>query len=201
MKKPIIFLLLLCSGLVTFGQKSDSTVKRKPVNLDSIHVVRLVIDTTTNDTFFVYEFEELALMDFATKEQRDEYFRLVHNVKKVLPYAKLAAFRIQMMEDNLHLLTDEKAKAKYIKETEKAIKDEFMETMKNFSRSQGLLMIKLIHRECGKTTYEILKGYRGSVETFYWSAFAAMYNASLKSEFDPIIDYQIEMIIKKYNLE
>jgi ABC-type transporter MlaC component len=118
-----------------------------------------------------------------------------------MPYAKLAAFRLQMMEDNLHLISDPKAKEKYIKETEKALKEEFIETMKNFSRSQGLLLLKLIHRETGKTTYEILKGYRGSVETFYWGAFAKMYNASLKVEYDPILDYQLDMIIKAQNLE
>lgn len=201
MKKSLIILLSILSFSAQSQTKDSNYIKPKKVNLDSIHVVRVVIDTATKDTFFVYEFEEVALMDFATEEQRLAYFKLVYNVKKVLPYAKLAAFRLQMMEDNLQLLSDQKAKDKYIKETEKGIKDEFMETMKNFTKSQGLLLIKLIHRESGKNTYEILKGYRGSVETFYWSAFAKLYNADLKTEYDPIIDYQIEMIIEKYDLE
>lgn len=195
--------MILSWILPASGQVVDSVIHRKKgVNLDSIQVVRLVIDPVNHDTFFVYEFEELALMDFATKEQRDAYLRLVYNVKKVLPYAKLAAFRLQMMEDNLHMINDPRAKEKYIKETEKGIKDEFMDYFKkNVSESQGHLLIKLIHRECGKTTFEILKGYRGSVETFYWSAFAKLYSADLKSEYDAILDYQIEMIIDKYNLE
>ena len=153
------------------------------------------------DTFYVYSFDEFILKEFNTKEEQEKYLRLVRNVKKVMPYAKLAAFRLQMMEDNLHLIQDPKAKEKYIKETEKSLKNEFIETMKNFSRSQGILLIKLIHRETGKTTHELLKGYRGSIETFYWSAFAKLYDASLKEEYDPIVDYQLDMIIKAYELE
>lgn len=203
MRKFLIFLSIALFGLTSTAQTKDSIISKPGyIDLDSIHVVRIVIDTITNDTFFVYEFEEVALADFATQEQRDAYLRLVYNVKKVMPYAKLAAFRLQMIEDNLHLITDPKAKAKYIKETEKGIKDEFMEYFKNnISRSQGFILIKLIHRESGKTTFEILKGYRGNVETFYWSAFAKLYSADLKSEYDAILDYQIEMIIDRYNLE
>lgn len=159
------------------------------------------IQMSEGDTMFVYEFEEYIARDFSTDEQKKEFERLKYNVRKVLPYAKLAAFRLQMMEDNLNMITSRRERDKYIKETEKAIKDEFMATLKNMSRSQGILLIKLIHRETGKSTYDILKGYRGNAETFYWSMFAKMYRADLKSRYDPILDYQIEYIIKHYNLE
>jgi hypothetical protein len=203
-KHTSLLFIGLILGCTAFAQKDSIKPKpiKKKVNLDSITVVKIVIDSVNHDTLWMYEFDEVYIKDFSTPEQREEYRRLVYNVKKVLPYAKLAAFRIQMMEDNLLLITDQKAKDKYIKETEKSIKDEFMETMKNeFSRSQGLLLIKLIHRESGKTTFEILKGYRGSIETFYWSAFAKIYSADLKVEYDQILDYQIENIIDLYHLE
>ena len=201
--KRLLFTLSILASLTFLGKaQSDSTkTETKKVNLDSVEVVRVIVDSASGDTLLFYRFEELVMKDFSTPEQKEAYIRLKYNVKKVMPYAKLAAFRLQMMEDNLHLISDPKAKEKYIKETEKALKEEFIETMKNFSRSQGLLLLKLIHRETGKTTYEILKGYRGSVETFYWGAFAKMYNASLKVEYDPILDYQLDMIIKAQNLE
>lgn len=197
----LVGLICLTTGLYAQDQvvKKDSSSNR--IDLDSIEVVRVIVDSATGDTLLFYRFEELVIKDFSTPEQREEYRRLKYNVKVVMPYAKLAAFRLQMMEDNLHLINDPKAREKYIKETEKSLKDEFIETLKGFSRSQGLLLIKLIHRETGKTTYDLLKGYRGSVETFYWGAFAKMYGASLKSEYDPIVDYQLDMIIKAYNLE
>ena len=62
------------------------------------------------DTFYVYTFDEFILKEFDNKEQKDEYLRLVRNVKKVMPYAKLAAFRLQMMEDNLNQLTSARQK-------------------------------------------------------------------------------------------
>lgn len=201
--KRLLFTVSILASLTFLGKaQSDSTkTETKKVNLDSVEVVRVIVDSASGDTLLFYRFEELVMKDFSTPEQKEAYIRLKYNVKKVMPYAKLAAFRLQMMEDNLHLISDPKAKEKYIKETEKALKEEFIETMKNFSRSQGLLLLKLIHRETGKTTYQILKGYRGSVETFYWGAFAKMYNASLKVEYDPILDYQLDMIIKAQKLE
>lgn len=202
--------MLLCGNTVAYAQtnsdQSDSSTKRPYVmkgkaNLDSFDVVKVIYDSATGETIWLYEFEEALVKDFSTPEQRQQYRILAYNVKKVLPYAKLAAFRLQMLEDNLQLIQDPKARDKYIKETEKAIKEEFMETMKGLSRSQGILLIKLIHRESGKTTFEILKGYRGSVETFYWSALAKMYDADLKVQYDPILDYQIDLIIRENNLE
>ena len=202
MKRLLFTLSILASLTFLVKAQSDSTkTETNNVHLDSVEVVRVIVDSASGDTLLFYRFEELVMKDFSTPEQKEAYIRLKYNVKKVMPYAKLAAFRLQMMEDNLHLISDPKAKEKYIKETEKALKEEFIETMKNFSRSQGLLLLKLIHRETGKTTYEILKGYRGSVETFYWGAFAKMYNASLKVEYDPILDYQLDMIIKAQKLE
>ena len=203
MKQFILLLSLIFSSSALFSQtdSTDTTAKVDKLGLDSIEVVRIIVDSASGDTLMFYRFEELVMKDFSTPEQKEEYRKLKYNVKKVMPYAKLAAFRLQMMEDNLHLISDPKAREKYIKETEKSLKDEFIETMKGFSRSQGILLIKLIHRETGKTTYELLKGYRGSIETFYWSAFAKMYDASLKAEYDPIVDYQLDMIIRAYELE
>lgn len=203
MKKLLLVISLISSYAVVGYAQTDSTdtVENDKLGLDSIEIVRIIVDSASGDTLMFYRFEELVMKDFTTAEQREEYRRLKYNVKKVMPYAKLAAFRLQMMEDNLHLISDPKAREKYIKETEKSLKDEFIETMKGFSRSQGILLIKLIHRETGKTTYELLKGYRGSIETFYWSAFAKIYDASLKEEYDPIVDYQLDMIIKAYELE
>lgn len=199
------FIFSASAGIAQTGDDS-TTVEEKDTNrvvsywiYDTAGFIR--IDISEEDTMFVYEFEEFIIRDFSTEEQRKEFEKLKYNVRKVLPYAKLAAFRLQMMEDNLNMISSKREREKYIKETEKAIKDEFMETLKKMSRSQGILLIKLIHRETGKSTFEILKGYRGSTETFYWSMFARMYKADLKSVYDPILDYQIEYIIKHYKLE
>ena len=166
---------------------------------DSAVILRKVY--MDGDTFYVYTFDEFILKEFNSKDEQAAYLKLVRNVKKVMPYAKLAAFRLQMMEDNLNQLSSRRAKKKYIKATEDAIMDEFKEQLKKLSKSQGKLLIKLIHRETGNTTYEILKKYRGSASTMFYGMWAKMYNADIDTKFDPIEDYQIEHIIKNAKLE
>ena len=162
-------------------------------------VVDLLI--TDGDTFFIYQFDEILLREFTSEEEKKEYLLLVRRIKRVMPYAKLAAFRLQMMEDNLNQLKTKRAKKKYIKQTEKAIKEEFIEQLKKLHVEEGKLLLKLIHRETGSTTYEILKKYRGSATTFYWGIVAETYNADIKVEYDPIRDYWIEYIIENLDLE
>ena len=118
-----------------------------------------------------------------------------------MPYAKLAAMRMQMLEDNLNLLKTKKAKRQYIKATQKQVKEEFMDDLKNLSRSQGIILLKLIHRETGRTTFEIMKGYRGGPSALFWESMAAVYGASMKDTYDPVADHTIEFIIKSYKLE
>jgi hypothetical protein len=146
------------------------------------------------------------LPDFIIKAKRDpdyekKYQRLVYNVKKALPYAKMASFRFQMMEQNLQLLPTEKARKEYLKRTEKSIKDQFMDDLINMTQSQGRILIKLIYRETGKTTYELLQIYRGSLTAIYWQGMAKVFNANLKEEFDPVEDWQIEQIVKQLGFE
>jgi hypothetical protein len=184
-----IALLMLCK--VSFSQnfeKSDSSMILRKVVMDG-------------DTFYLYSFNQFILKEFNSKKDRDSYIKLVRNVKKVMPYAKLAAFRLQMMDDNLNQLPTKRSKKKYIKSTEDAIKDEFIGQLKKLTISQGKLLIKLIHRETGNTTYEILKQYRGSASTMFYGIWARMYNANIDTKYDPIKDYQIEYIIKNAKLE
>jgi hypothetical protein len=189
LRQLLLLIVILWSGM------SSAQVR----DLDSMIVMKMAI--IDGDTILVHTFDEFILRDLKDPEAKERYRKLKYNVKKVMPYAKLAAFRLQMMEDNLNMIKNRREREKYIKETEKAIKEEFMADLKNLTVTQGKLLIKLIHRETGKTTFEILKGYRGSATTFYWKIIASHYDADLNQEYDPIEDYQIEHIIKMYNLE
>lgn len=155
-----------------------------------------VLGQAETDTF------QFSLPDFIVEAQKDsnyqkKYNRLVYNVKKVLPYAKMASFRFQLMEQNLQVLPTEKARKEYLKRTEKAVKNQFMDDLKGLTRSQGRILIKLIYRETGKTTYELLQTYRGDLTAVYWQGLAKVFDANLKEEYDPIEDWQIEQIIKQ----
>ena len=190
-KNSWYFLFIILTSQISFSQNFDEN--------DTSMILRKVI--MDGDTFYLYSFNQFTLKEFNSKKDRDAYIRLVRNVKKVMPYAKLAAFRLQMMDDNLNQLPTKRAKKKYIKATEDAIKEEFIGQLKMLTISQGKLLIKLIHRETGNTTYEILKQYRGSASTLFYGIWAKMYNANINTKYDPIKDYQIEYIIKNAKLE
>ncbi|MCC7298976.1 MAG: DUF4294 domain-containing protein [Bacteroidia bacterium] len=131
----------------------------------------------------------------------EEYQRLKRRVKKVMPYAKLAAYKMQVMEDNLALKKGKKERKKYIKQCEQSMKDLYMSQLKDLTIEEGKILMKLIHRETGQTTWEIMKTYRGTSEAIFWQAFGSVYGHDMKEEYDPVMDYQIEHIIKLLHLE
>lgn len=148
----------------------------------------------------------ITLPDFIVHAQKDpeyekKYQKLVYNVKKALPYAKLAAFRYQMLEQNLQLLPTEKARKAYLKKTEANIKDQFMDDLKGLTVSQGKILIKLVYRETGRTTYDLLESYRGSFTAYFWQGLTKFYGGNLKDEYNPVEDWQIEQIIKQLGFE
>jgi hypothetical protein len=178
----------------------DTLVLKKP-QTKGRRVMKMGYEVVDGDTIPIFLFDEVYLKMLPTEEEQKRYKKLVRDVKIALPYAKLAAFRLQMMEDNLSMMKSSRAKKKYINQCEKAIKEEFMNDLKNLTVSQGKLLLKLIHRETGKTTYEILSKYQGKLEPLFWNSMAAMYGASTKDSYDVILDYQIEEIIKKLEIE
>lgn len=187
------FLILLIVWFGTFDGFTQDTTKRRTRFLR--------YEVVDGDTFPVYTYDELILKDLNDPDALKKYLRLVRNVKKTLPYAKLTAFKLQMIEDNLSQLKTKRAREKYIKLHEKALKKDFTEQLENLSVTQGLLLMKLIHRETGQTTFEILKHYRGSAKTIFWQSLARFYGSDTKVTYDPVEDYQIEHIIRSLEIE
>jgi len=130
-----------------------------------------------------------------------EYQILKRRVIKTMPFAKMAAYKMKMMEDQLATIENKRERKKYIKKCESSLKAMYTEQLKKLTIGEGQVLMKLLHRETGKTSWEILKNYRGTAEAFFWQAFGTFWGHDLKSEFDPVVDYQIEHIIKIANLE
>ncbi len=196
MRTIVVCFVLLLSRLVCAQEKPADTVRWKDA------MVKIGYEVIGNDTISVYLLKKYNFeTESTTKEEKEELRRLIRDIKKVLPYAKLAAFRLQLMEDNLNLLTSEREKKKYVKACEKSIKEQFMDDLKNMTVTQGKLLLKLIHRETGKSTWDIMSNYRGGLETLFWQAMAKTYNADMKETYDPVVDYKIEEIIKSLEIE
>lgn len=121
---------------------------------------------------------------FKNRRQQVAWDRIKYNVKKVYPYAILAAAKLKEY-DRILAQMPENERSKYTKMAEKQLKDEFSEELKNLTISQGRMLIKLIDRETGKTTYNVVRDMRGSFSAFMWQGVALMFNSSLKTEYDP----------------
>ncbi|MGQ0827554.1 MAG: DUF4294 domain-containing protein [Bacteroidota bacterium] len=136
---------------------------------------------------------------FKNQKQREAWNRLKYNVKKVYPYAIIAAARLKEYDQLLSQFSNENEKKRYMKRAEKQLKEEFGAELKQLTMSQGRILIKLIDRETGQTSYDVVKSMRGSFSAFMWQGLALMFNSDLKDEYDAegedkAIEHAIKMI-------
>lgn len=160
----------------------------------------MLAEVINGDTFpvkYMPYVEIVAERTFKTKAQRKRFNRLQYNVKKMYPYAKLAGDLLEKYEAELASVDSERARKKYYKKIEEELKKEFDGDIRKMSASQGRILIKLIDRETGDTSYEILQEFRGNVSAFFWQSFSRMFGQDLKSDYDPYgDDKDIESIVQ-----
>lgn len=125
-------------------------------------------------------------LKFKNNKERQEYDRLVRNVKRTLPIAKEIQRAIIETYEYLETLPDKKAKDKHIKRVEKGLKEQYTARMKKLSFSQGKLLIKLVDRESNQSSYELVKAFMGPFKAGFYQTFAGLFGASLKKEYDPL---------------
>ncbi len=151
------------------------------------------------DTFLISNIPEVKIypaQKFNSRWQYWRYRRLVRNVKAAYPYAKTAGRILTDLDKKLHEIPTEVQRKRYVKKVEKEIRDEFEDEVKHLTISQGRILIKLIDRETGNTTYEVLQEVRGNFSAVFWQAIARIFGSSLKSEYNPEADDQlIEQIV------
>ena len=122
---------------------------------------------------------------FKNKREQARYTKLVRDVKRTLPYAKMVYETLIETYEYIETLPDEKSRQAHLKRMEKELFQEYKPQLKKLTFSQGKLLIKLIDRECNQSSYNLLKAYLGSFRAGFWNFFASMFGASLKSQYDP----------------
>jgi len=137
---------------------------------------------------------------FKTREELKRYILLRRRVFRVYPYAKLAADRLTVLNDRLNEIESKRGRKKYLKRLEKFIYEEFEEELKNLSKSQGRILIKLVHRQTGSTTFDLVKELRTGWKAFVYQTTASLFRLSLKDQYNPeevLEDYLIEDILQR----
>jgi hypothetical protein len=136
---------------------------------------------------FVYLKEVLVYppLKFKNEKERREYNKLVRDVKKTLPYAKIVYETLIETYEYIETLPDDKTRDAHLKRMEKELFKQYKPELKKLTLSQGKLLIKLIHRECNQSSYHLVGAFLGKFRAGFWNLFAGMLGASLKTEYDP----------------
>ncbi len=190
-----IFYIALFFSATIFAQidpvKQDSTVVHYMIiEGDSIPITSVELD----------EVLVLPNLNFADRDARVRYIILRRKTLKVYPYAKLAAERLEALQNRLNLLERKRDKKRYSKIIQKYIEEEFSAELKKLTKTEGQILVKLIHRQTGKTTFQLIKELRSGWRAFWFNNTASLFDISLKREFSPIDekeDYLIEDILQR----
>ena len=186
----VIFFPLVVFAQIEPGKQDSSLVEYILVDGDSI--AKTAIDL--NEVLL------LPKLKFANKEDRITYLILKRKTLKVYPYAKLASDRLTILNERLAMLSSNRAKNKYSKSIQKYIENEFSAELKKLTRTEGQILVKLIHRQTGSTTFELIKDLRSGWRAFWFNTTASMFDISLKERFNPMEvkeDFLIEDILER----
>lgn len=198
MKKLLLIALLLSIVVISDAQ----VILSGDALRDSSRVKRAVVVAgwvENGDTTLMVMHKPVVCMPpyvFVTKRQQEKYSKLVRNVKAVWPYAKIIKRVYAELVDSISKIPTEDAKKAFVKAQEKKLRAQFEKELINLTISQGRILIKLVDRETGSTTYEVIKDLKGGFSAFLFQGIARLFGSNLKSEYDAIEeDKMIEDII------
>jgi hypothetical protein len=144
-------------------------------------------------------FEIVRPFIFKNSRQEKKYDQLVIDVKKAYPLSLIVSSELKLVNSELDsIYKDQKSRKKYIKWYQDYVYKTYIDSVKSLNVRQGKLLLKLICRETGKSSFELIKEYRGGLNAFFWQSMAFMVGANLKSEYDPVEDAMVENIILRY---
>lgn len=188
MKNTIyIVVILLCS----FFAKAQ-VVEKDIIIIEGDSVARIKDTIHLEEVVFTKE--------KMTEEERKAYETLRNRVYKTFPYAKIASEKLSILDRNLKKLDKPKDKKRFLKLAESYMQEEFEPRLKKLSRKQGQILVKLINRQTGETTYDLIKEYKSGWKAYWSDKTASVFDIDLKREYDPYNDsedYVIETILQR----
>ncbi|MBP1841100.1 DUF4294 domain-containing protein [Formosa algae] len=192
--KNLVYILLLCPYFAwtqIYETKQDS--------LDETYV-KIEGDSVFRKSIDLDEVLILNKIDFIDKKEHIQYLILRRKTIKVYPYAKLAADRLQELKSRLDVLDRKRDQKRYIKQVQHYLEDEFTAELKKMTKTEGQILVKLVHRQTGITTFDLIKDLRSGWRAFWFNNTAKLFDISLKEAFDPMLskeDYFIEDILQR----
>ncbi|WP_152287150.1 DUF4294 domain-containing protein [Flavicella marina] len=184
-----VFFVVLFLPLVLFSQEKDS--------LD------LSQYTLFENDSLILELDEIQLLpklEFTSYNNKRYYYWFRKKVLRAYPYAKIASEELLKLNKELDSISSKRKRKKHTKKVQKYLEKEFTPQLKKLTRTEGRVLIKLMHRETGKVTYDLVKEYRSGWKAFWYNTTANLFKMSLKDEYDPVNvqeDYMIEDVLQR----
>ncbi len=171
-----IFVIILSPNCI-FGQvaMADSLNIFPTVMLDGEYIPHVKIEDVV----------KIRKRKFRNRREMRQYYRLIYNLKKTYPYAQIAKKNFLEMNEHLKTIKTDRERKEYINAIEKALRNRFEKELTKLTISQGKMLIKLIDRETGRTSYELVKELKGGFSATFWQGIARLFGSNLKTKFDP----------------
>ena len=174
-----LFIFLSISNLILYAQNEKQNFSISPVDTVPLNLILPDHQVYTSDN------------EFLKKWNKTKFY-----VRSVYDYAKIASSMLEGFNDTLALLSNNRIKKRYLKRANKMLKNEFGDEIRKMSINRGTHLMKLIYRNTGLTTYDIIKLYRGSGKAFWFQTLCLVNGQNLKKEYDPEgEDYLIEKAV------
>jgi hypothetical protein len=156
----------------------------------------VVID---GDTMPLIQLREVSIYSWKnlTASEERKLTKLMRNVKIVYPYARLAGIKLEEYKDTLILAPDDKTRRQIMKRVEDELDAEYGQELRNLTVTQGKILIKLVDRETGESTYDLVADLRGEFRAVFYQTFARIFGLNMKIKYDPEgEDREIEYIVR-----
>ena len=167
-----------------------------------MNVMKAVIEE--GDTIYLYNMQEYEFehdRSISTRIKSRRFTRLMRDIEKTMPYARLAAEKIEEIDSIMMTLESDRERESFLDSAEDRLMDDFEEDLKSLNRRQGLILIKLIDRETGDTTYNLIREYRSRWSAWFWQGMARLFRMNLREEYDPEEEEDIEDAIRILGLD
>ncbi|MBT8316096.1 MAG: DUF4294 domain-containing protein [Lutibacter sp.] len=166
--------------------------------------------TLLTDRYIIFEGDTLLIelnevlllkkLKFKSSYDRRYYYWFRKKTLKAYPYAKLAADRLNVLTERLEKIESKRRKKQYTKRIQNYLEEELTSQLKKLTRTEGRILIKLVHRQTGDTSFNLIKNLRSGWKAFWYNTTANLFKLSLKDEYDPVNnkeDYLIEDILQR----
>lgn len=197
-----IYIVTFLFGVVGYGQRTTSQRGLDTLENDTVEKKYMIIagDSVPRETIDLEEVILLRKLRFDDIDARRRYLILRKKTRKVYPYAKLASERLVELNARLDMIKSRRDQKKYTKIVQDYIEEEFSAELKKLTRTEGQILVKLIHRQTGTTAFNLVKNLKSGWRAFWYNTTASMFDISLKEEYHPESnqeDFLIEDILQR----